>query len=118
MNALMFKHSSVDHGAKKSARENLPMWALNYFDLCREKLKLYQSNNLSAEKYTQKSVDQNKWPRHWSFKQNFLLIHLSKDGVILQSKPDWQKFREVKEKIAVKFLKPDVGFKVINLDFS
>ena len=46
-----------------------------------------------------------------------MLIHWSEDGVTLQSKPDWQKFREVKEKIAVKFLKPDVGFKVINLGF-
>ena len=56
--------------------------------------------------------------RHWSFKQTFLLIHLSEVGVTLQSKPDWKKFREVKEKIAVKFLKPDVGFKVTNLGFS
>ena len=31
----------------------------------------------------------------------------------LQSKPDWQKFREEKEKIIVKFLRPDVGFKII-----
>ena len=34
-----------------------------------------------------------------------------------QSKPDWQKFREEKEKISVKFLRPDVGFKVTNCFF-
>ena len=47
MNALMFKHSSVDllHATKKSALENLPMWASSYFDLCGQKLKLYKSNN-------------------------------------------------------------------------
>ena len=40
MNALMFKHNSVDllHTTKESALENLPMWASNYFDLCRQKL--------------------------------------------------------------------------------
>ena len=36
----------------------------------------------------------------------------------LQSKPDWQKFCEEKEKIAAKLLRPDVGFKVTNLGFS
>ena len=43
-------------------------------------------------------------------KKIFLLIHWSEDGVTFQSKPDWQKFHEEKEKIAVKFLRPDVGF--------
>ena len=40
INALMFKHSGIDllHATKKSALENLPMWASSYFDLCRQKL--------------------------------------------------------------------------------
>ena len=47
MDTLMFKHSSVNllHATNKSALENLPMLASSYFDLCRQKLKLYKSNN-------------------------------------------------------------------------
>ena len=63
MNTFMFKHCSVDllHATKKkSAPENLPMWASSYFDLCRQKL-INCVNQIDQVKNMHKNcVDQNK----------------------------------------------------------